>query len=371
MALVGIGVHSGGTNTTCALVHGDAANPEIVGETSNSISDVRGRNAIRATAEWIARVVLAHTQEHDEICVWIGAAASFPGVAAESVVEEFEASLKDLKALRPDCEVYIANDAVSLLKAPPTLGKGVAAIVGTGSIALGNHPAYDHVVRCGGHQFPVGDQGAGVWMTVEAVRLLIDEIESLGSLHYQSALLDRLCDYFDVSDASLKGLPDRHSPLTRADALAAKIAKARDDNKRYIAGFVHPHLLDLASGGRGPQDPVAARVVGESVDVVSQQIRKVSEVLAAYAAAAYTTDNEYEPVTLPLVVGGSIPANEFYGEKLQASLKECKYLEPVELIGDAAGQFSQLAKHFLRSPTRERKLVRRRLDQSHEVLQVL
>jgi len=369
VAVIGIGVDSGGTHSTCAVARGEGPPQLSAGdEQSSSISDARGRRSLKATLDWIYRRVLHHTDEEDEVCVWIGAAAGFPGAAFRIIEEEPEEFAQRIQAQRPDCEVFIANDAVSILKAPLILGKGLAAIVGTGSIVLGTHPSYPNgVLRRGGYEWPVGDIGAGVWLTVEAIRGVLEDIQTNGSAHYNSALLDRLCDYFDVSDQELTDLPESHYALGRAEMLAANLLQSREELKRHIAGFVHPHLFDLAQIAPGrPHDPIAATVIAESVEAISGQIAQVSETLAAF-----TADQPNERERLSLVVGGNIAANPIYANQLSAAISRCRYARPMEIIGNPVSQFAELSLHYLRSAPRERRLISRSLDPCHQVMKLV
>ena len=52
------------------------------------------------------------------------------------------------------------------------------------------HPACpDGVIRRGGDEWPVGDHGAGIWMTFESIRLVLEDIQRRGSNGYHSPRL--------------------------------------------------------------------------------------------------------------------------------------------------------------------------------------
>ena len=82
MALIGIGIDSGGTHTTCAVMTGDGRDSVAMTESSSTISDARGAVSTRRAAEWIVSRVLGLTQPGDETCVWIGASAQVSGASA-------------------------------------------------------------------------------------------------------------------------------------------------------------------------------------------------------------------------------------------------------------------------------------------------
>jgi len=323
---------------------------------------------MRSTADWIADRVMDSSQPGDEVCVWIGASVGLSAASFEMLEEAFEGSVRRLVESGRDCEIFIANDAVSILKSPPLLGRGVAAIVGTGSIVLGAHPACrDGVIRRGGYEWPVGDRAAGIWMTVESLRLVLEDIQDRGSAQYTSPLLDRLCDYFGISSEVTNRVPATHVALARAEILSAVLGQGGEDRKRRIAGFVYPYLFDLARIDPVlPHDPIAAKVISRSVRFIVEDISSVSETLAAFTA---DTPNARE--RLPLVVAGNIGANPIYQQQLMAAISECKYVEPTKVIGDAAPTFAQLAMHFLKSDPRERKLIGRSFDPMHEVHRLL
>lgn len=91
--------------------------------------------------------------------------------------------------------------------------------------------------------------------------------------------------------------------------------QSREELKRHIAGFVHPHLFDLAQIAPGrPHDPIATTVIAESVEAISGQLAQVSETLAAFTA---DQPNE-RGVRGPRLDGQPEP-----GGPLQSSLHDC------------------------------------------------
>lgn len=364
MSMIGIGIDSGGTHTTCAVKYADDSLKAAITESSSTLSDARSAISMRRAAEWIVSRILDLTQPGDECCVWIGAAAGVMATSTSLFERAFEVPLLKLSGRNVDCEIFIANDAISILKAPPLLGCGIVAIVGTGSIVVGAHPACpDGVIRRGGYEWPVGDHGAGIWMTFESIRLVLEDIQQRGSNGYQSSLLDRLCDYFNLDSATFELVPVSHSALARAEELASTLARAGEDSKRRTAGFVHPNLFDLASvSSSAGHDPVAARVISGSVRIMAAEIAAVSETLAAF-----TADNPNSRERLQLVVAGSIAANPSYQQLLEAAVSELSYVRPLQVVGDAAQTFADLAMHYLRSNARERRAITKGFDPIHQV----
>ena len=364
MALRAIGVDSGGTRTTCAYTRGQDSEM-IVKESSRTLSDARGERSLRSTAEWIVERVLDASEPDDETCVWIGASAHVSAASCEALDEAFELPLRQLERENRDCEILIANDAVSLCKSPPLHGRGVVAIVGTGSIVLGSHPRCpDNVVRRGGYEWPTGDVGAGVWMTFESLKLVIEDIHTQGSVGYHSPLLDRLCDFFGVDSEAAAKVPSSHAALARAELVANVLAQSHgEDGKRHVANFVYPNLFDLAQSTVGrPHDPIAARVIASSVRRIADDIGHVSSTLSAF-----TGDHPNTRERVPVIAAGSIANNPIYRQQLTAAVSECAYVGPLVVTGDSAHTFAELAMHYLRSDAREKKAILRQLDAVHQV----
>lgn len=368
--MIGIGFDSGGTRTTYAIDVGEGPERQTGSEARVSIADARGDVLTRAAIDWILEVIL--DQEDEEIVSWIGA-AGFSASTAPWVARLFAGPLEKLeehlKRSGRYCEIYIANDAVSLLKAPPLLGRGVAAIVGTGSVVLGAHPSCAQgVVKRGGFEWLVSDEGAGVWMTLQSIRLLLRDIQTRGSQEYHSVLLDRLADFLDLSYEDTHHVPASHRAMAKADLIARKISTSRTDAKRFFASFAFPHIFDLAvlQAGR-PYDPIAAEVLKQSVEIIAEDVRSVSDTLAAH-----TADEPNFREKLPLVVAGNIAANPYYDQLLRAEISSnCRFIDSVTAIGDSAGTYATLSMLYLRSEPRARASITRAFDPLHPVLRLL
>jgi N-acetylglucosamine kinase-like BadF-type ATPase len=362
--LLGIGFDSGGSHTTYALDRGYGTVALEANECSESISDARGERSTRAAISWIMRVISSQTE--DDICAWIGA-AGFSAASAANIRQMFEPHIGDLRASGRNVDILVANDGVSLLKSPPLSGSGLAAIVGTGSVVMGAHPSSsDGVVRRGGFEWLCSDEGAGVWMTLECIRALLKDIQAVGSNGYHSPLLDRLCDYFNVEAEYLTSLPNSHLQIARADLLARVVAEGRTDSKRRIAGFVYPHLFDLASLSPGrSHDRLAAEVISSSVRVIAQQIDEVSQELAAY-----TADRVNDRERLAVIVGGNIAKNPYYEMLLETAVSECKFVKSIDTVGDASQAFAGLARSYVEATGREQREYAKSFDPLHPVLKL-
>lgn len=368
---VGIGFDSGGTRTSYA-VWTENGSAHAGSEIGSSISTARTEVSSRTAIEWIMSVIDTQAAESSSVCVWIGA-AGFSAPTAESIATQFEAPLRELSTRLEErnyaCEVFIANDGTSILKAPPLLGNGVGAIVGTGSVVMGAHAKYTAgVVQRSGLEWLVSDEGSGVWMTLHSVRLLLADIQTRGAKDYHSVLLDRLADYFGVAPEDTLGIPASHRALATADLVARKVSEPRHDAKRFLAGFAYPHIFDLATLEPGrPFDPIAAEVITESVRIITEHVGDVSDILAAQ-----TSDEPNQRESLPLVVGGNIAANPHYDRLLRASIAgHCRAINSVLSIGDASDAYASLAYHYLESDPRTQSAIAKSFDPLHPVLRLL
>lgn len=368
--MLGLGFDSGGTRTTYAAADETGVLDSVGNEAGYSIADARDSETLGAAIDWIMDVV--EDQTDDEIAVWI-AAAGFSAATAKAIKGRFEPRLRSLgRRLEKEdrsVQILIANDGVSLLKAPPLNGAGVIAIVGTGSVVIGAHPDFpDGVIQRGGYEWMVSDEGAGVWLTLQCMRLILRDIQERGPRDYHSALLDRLADYFGITDADLGDVPASHRSMARADAVARKMSESRSDLKRSLARFVHPNIFDLASLGQGrSHDRIAADVISQSVGIIVDSIRSVSDSLAAFTA---DEPNLRQP--MPLIVGGNIAANPLYDQQLRVQVAStCRYISSVEAIGSSANSIARLAFSYVAAREKDRRQIGRSLDPLHPVLQLL
>ena len=180
--MLGIGIDSGGSRTNFAILQEGARDALTKSETGASISTARSQDAIAHVGDWIVDMV--DKQQDDDICVWIGA-AGFSASTSHAIGNRLAPSMRRLGQLMEEqgrhCEVFIANDAVAILKAPPLNGTGLVAVVGTGSVVIGTHPSYaDGVIKRGGYEWLATDEGAGDWMTIQSIRYILKDILARG-----------------------------------------------------------------------------------------------------------------------------------------------------------------------------------------------
>lgn len=362
--MIGLGFDSGGTHTTYAVADGTRVDWPDGNECRDSISSARGDESTKEAIDWIHRKI--KQRQDDDLCVWIGA-AGFSGANASAFRELFAPLVQDVQDSGRRCEVFLANDAVSILKAPPLLGNGVAAIVGTGSVVLGAHPRSQGVVKRGGCEWLVSDEGSGVWMTLECIKRLLRDVQAGTTEDFHSPLLDRLVDEFQIKSPYIAQMPRSHRALASVEMLARKLSEGREDLKRDLAGFIYPDLFGLALGKPGQgYDRIAAEVLDASVGIIVKAIDEVSTEVAAHSA-----DAKGDRDRVDVVVGGNIAANDAYAAKLVPAAHDCRYVGTVETVGDAAGRFAELAWLYLTADGGVRNGIRARFDALHPVLQLL
>jgi N-acetylglucosamine kinase-like BadF-type ATPase len=366
--MVGIGFDSGGTRTTVAIDRGSGPETVEENETVESISGARDIISVQRAISWMADKI--EEIAHGRVAVWIGA-AGYSAATASRIVDAFKTELDDRPRLRArNCTILLANDAISILKADPLRGRGVVAIVGTGSVVLGAHPACrEGVIKRGGCEWMVSDDGAGVWMTLRCVALLLEDLQSEWASNRHSVLLDRLAEHLRVSVDETQHISPSRRALVMAELIARHLAEPTHTNiKRTLAQFVYPYLFDFARGEGHPFDPVAKQVIKDSVRVIALQAQAVSDRLAAS-----TADDPDRRDKLKMVVGGKIAANSYYEPLLESEIlnKTCASIESVRTIGDGSDWFSSLALSYLRADDTRKEEITRPLDELHSVARVL
>jgi len=363
--MLGMGFASGGSHTTYAIDRGDGPVTPEGGECGESIADARDPDVRAAAVQWIVDRIIARPES--EICAWIGA-AGFSGPAEAGFKALFRPFLDRLAHSGKDVALFIANDAVSLLKAPPLNGSGIVTIVGTGSVVMGCHPrCHVGVLQRGGFEWLVSDEGSGVWMTLECIRVVLHDIQTRGSQGYNSPLLDRLCEYFRVDSRYLSTVDRQYLAFARADLLARSLSVNQPDSKKHIANFVYPVLFDLADVRPGQtHDPLAAEVLNRSVSIIAGHINEISRELAAH-----TADDARSRERIPVLVAGNIAKNTAYRTRLENAVSGCPSVASLQTIGDSAPLLAQLAHSYLDSPRGLQKAIRSSFDPLHAVSQLM
>ena len=183
---------------------------------ANAVHDAEGPGANVATLE--ARLVDERVTELLRSLGEPRPEACCAGAAGAEVAEGRARLESLLGRLLPDCRLIVVHDA-RLVLAAAGLEEGIALIAGTGSVAYGRTRDGREVQR-GGWGWMIGDEGSGVWITREAVRLLMNRTERGYDLGELGEAMLAAGGVADVRQLILK-LHSRHEP--RDWALLARV----------------------------------------------------------------------------------------------------------------------------------------------------
>ena len=181
-----IGVDIGGTSTRGRLVRSD----ELLAEASATTASISASGLERALAT--LRSLLAQLTERagvrqvDAVC--LGTAGSGSAAAAGALRGAVRAAVSTPS-------VTIVNDAELLL---PAAGydDGVAVVSGTGMKIVGKLGS--HRATAGGWGFLLGDEGSGYWIVREALRVVLDRVDTAASI---GELGTRLYEVLQIENA--------------------------------------------------------------------------------------------------------------------------------------------------------------------------
>lgn len=291
-------VEAGGSVTRATLAGPAPASTLRVG-TLNPASD--------ATADMVARWSEIFRWVRDAagpICVgWIGAAAVAPDNAGPVVAAVRRAA----RTVGLSGQVALANDVTPLLLGPPLDGTGFAVVAGTGSACLAS-AGNGEVVRVGGHEYVLSDEGSGYQIGLAGLRAALRGLEGTAP---DTALRSRCAD-----------LP----------AYARYLATS-PQAKAEIAAFA-VHVLDCWA----EDDPIATAIVEGALDDLCR--------LVAAAARRIGT-----PATR-VVLTGSLPFhNELF---VTGAIRRLRAAEPscvVTVLADALAPCLALAQRWPVWPT--------------------
>jgi N-acetylglucosamine kinase-like BadF-type ATPase len=138
--------------------------------------------AIASAGPTLAQTVLGSLL--DDIRAWVDPAVSVGCIASSSMPVGQEApppqALVDMiEKHAPPGHVVIVNDVVPLLWSARIAGVGIVLCSGTGSCVLGRD-ASDRMVKVGGHEHIVSDQGSGYSLARKALRAAARDADGTG-----------------------------------------------------------------------------------------------------------------------------------------------------------------------------------------------
>lgn len=184
-----VGVDGGGTKTHAVVLDRDLA---VLGEglagPSNPLR-VGIASAAAAIREAIDKACeAAQLRRTDLIAAEIGLAGARR--------KELSARMRDALMTLGIGEVFVVGDADIALYGASEGAPGLIVIAGTGSICCGIN-ARGKTICAGGWGPIAGDEGAGAWITRQALRAIAHAVDGRGPA---TALTAAACSYFHVSD---------------------------------------------------------------------------------------------------------------------------------------------------------------------------
>lgn len=207
------------------------------------------------------------------------------GLAGSSLpdVQSFIRNWADRRQLANQVDVVHDADPVLAVAAPE--GRGIALIVGTGSVAIGADGSGERSVTGGwGHWF--GDTGSGFDLGRRALAAVADAVDGVGP---ETQLVDEIL---------------RRLRTQNPREILQKLGMAADV-RREIASLA-PTLLHVASDG----DEVALAIVQNAADATALLVHATAKKL------------DLDPDTPLAVAGGIVCSNVLYRETLLESIRK-------------------------------------------------
>jgi len=207
------------------------------------------------------------------------------GLAGSSLpdVQSFIKNWADRRGLAKQVDVVHDADPVLAVAAPE--GRGIALIVGTGSVAIGADGSGERSVTGGwGHWF--GDTGSGFDLGRRALAAVADAVDGVGP---ETCLVSEIL---------------RRLRTENPREILQKLGMAADV-RREIASLA-PTLLHAASDG----DEVALAIVQDAADATALLVHATAKKL------------DLDPATPLAVAGGIVCSNTLYRETLLESIRK-------------------------------------------------
>jgi len=278
-----LGVDGGGSKTAARIAEiDDDGNINDLGQGFGGPSNVRAVGEAHAEINLDVAIDAAHRDAGTS-----GATIDYAvlGLAGSSLpdVHSFIMHWAERRELANHVDVVHDADPVLAVAAPE--GRGIALIVGTGSVAIGADGAGERSVTGGwGHWF--GDTGSGFDLGRRALAAVADAVDGVGpETQLVSEILRRL-------------RTDNPREILQKLGMAA-------DVRREIASLA-PTLLKVASG----QDEVALSIVQDAADATALLVHATAEKL------------NLDPDTPLAIAGGIACSNAMYREALLESIRK-------------------------------------------------
>jgi glucosamine kinase len=212
-----LGLDGGATKTLAAAYDVDSGRLAIGESAASNPNAVGFEPAGRALAEAVHEALERASADPADVH------AAVLAVASVDTEKDQKHLLAQVPALRDVEAAFMTNDVVAAWASGTWGEPGVAAISGTGSNVFG--VGLDGGTwRCGGWDYLLGDEGAGVWIGLEAMRRATRYRDGRAP---STALVERLCRTYDMADvAELHEIVYQRLQKSDIAAFAIEVAEA-------------------------------------------------------------------------------------------------------------------------------------------------
>ena len=278
-----LGVDGGGSKTAARIAEiGDGGDIIELGQGFGGPSNVRAVGEAHAEINLDVAIDAAH-REAGTTDIAIDYAVL--GLAGSSLPDVHSFIMHWAEQRKLANQVDVVHDADPVLAVAAPEGRGIALIVGTGSVAIGADGAGERSVTGGwGHWF--GDTGSGFDLGRRALAAVADAVDGVGPATQL------------VSEITRRLRTENPREILQKLGMAA-------DVRREIASLA-PTLLQAASSG----DEVALAIVQDAADATALLVHATARKL------------DLDPDTPLAVAGGIVCSNTLYREALLESIRK-------------------------------------------------
>lgn len=123
---------------------------------------------------------------------------TYCGIAGSEHPDHRRTVVNALSHLFPAGNFTVDSDARIALTAGVGLGRGIALIAGTGSVAFGRNDD-GREARAGGWGPTIGDEGSGYWIAIQGLSSVARALDGRGP---QTTMVELLCTHYGMCDAA-------------------------------------------------------------------------------------------------------------------------------------------------------------------------
>jgi glucosamine kinase len=242
-------IDAGGSRTTVAVIR--PSRPMDSWQTESfAIASVGEAVAVEVLEQLLRRIVEAAGP--DQYAVGCIASSSMP-VADEA--PKPAALIDVVQAAAPVGRVVLVNDVVPLAFSPALDAGGVVVSCGTGSSVLARDPRSPTVIKVGGHEHIVSDQGSAYSLAREGLRAAARDADGLGG---HTVLRADAEEFFG-------------RPMPALGRWLAELPRVR----AVVAGFA-PFVTRAAESGDDVAREIATAEAASLVDAVDVAVRRLA-----------------------------------------------------------------------------------------------